>query len=108
MLTGGFKTAAQAVAAVADGVTDVVGLARALIIAPDLPNRWQMTGEDVNFPRFSNPPEGGVTAWYTQALTRIAQDQPLDPAADLAKALADYSDRDAARVPLWNAQFPKG
>ncbi len=105
MITGGFKTAAQAVAAINENAADVVGLARALVIAPDLPLTWQSTGDDVTFPRFVDPPEGGVTAWYTQALKRIGEDRPLDPSTELATALTAYNARDAARVPLWNAHF---
>ncbi|MEL6839731.1 MAG: oxidoreductase [Pseudomonadota bacterium] len=105
MITGGFKTLAQATAAIADGAADMIGLARALVIAPDLPLRWQNTGKDIAFPRFQDPPEGGVTAWYTQALTQIGNDEPVDPKADLQTPLTDYNARDAARVPVWNAHF---
>lgn len=105
MLTGGFKTAAQAVAAITDGVADMIGLARALVLDPDLPKAWQTGGADVTFPRFTDPPEGGVTAWYTQQLTRIGQDQSADRAADATAALAAYNARDDMRVHLWNARF---
>jgi 2,4-dienoyl-CoA reductase-like NADH-dependent reductase (Old Yellow Enzyme family) len=37
-LTGGFKTRAQAEDAVASGAVDIVGLARALVLEPELPN----------------------------------------------------------------------
>jgi len=105
MITGGFKTAAQAVQAVTDGAADIVGLARAMVLAPDLPQRWAETGEDIAFPRFAETPEGGVTAWYTQALTQIGQDAPIDESCDVPKALAEYNARDAARVALWNTHF---
>lgn len=105
MITGGFKTAAQAIAAVTKGAADVVGLARAFVIAPDLPQRWARTGKNVTFPRFAQTPEGGVTAWYTQALTQIGRDEPIDESFDAPKALAAYHARDAARIELWNAHF---
>lgn len=38
MLTGGFKTRMQAEAALASGAVDVIGLARALVLEPTLPN----------------------------------------------------------------------
>jgi 2,4-dienoyl-CoA reductase-like NADH-dependent reductase (Old Yellow Enzyme family) len=76
MLTGGFKIRTQAEDAVASGAIDVVGLARALVLEPSLPNLWMadQTPEPV-FPRFSDaPPEGGITAWYTMWLTEIGAD----------------------------------
>ncbi|MDX8352602.1 NADH:flavin oxidoreductase/NADH oxidase family protein [Cognatiyoonia sp. IB215182] len=105
MITGGFKTAAQAVQAVRDGAADIVGLARALVLAPDLPHRWARADKDIEFPRFTETPEGGVTAWYMQALTQIGQDAPIDESRDVPKALAEYNARDAARVALWNTHF---
>ena len=41
MLTGGFKTRAQAEDAVARGAVDIVGLARALVLEPSLPDLWK-------------------------------------------------------------------
>jgi hypothetical protein len=105
MITGGFKTATQAVTAIQDGTADMIGLARALVIDPDLPNTWQNAGTDVAFPRFASPPEGGITAWYTLQLTRWGADLGIDPTADLAEALQTYNDRDAQRIPVWNAHF---
>ena len=40
MLTGGFKTRQQAVDALASGAIDIVGLARAMVLAPRLPDTW--------------------------------------------------------------------
>ena len=63
MLTGGFKTRAQAQEAVLSCATDVVGLARAMFLETSLPNLWmahQMP--EPAFPRFSHAPEGGITA----------------------------------------------
>ncbi|WP_247227057.1 NADH:flavin oxidoreductase/NADH oxidase family protein [Yoonia sp. F2084L] len=105
MITGGFKTARQALQVLEDGDADMIGVARGFIIDPHLPRTWRAREGEVVFPRFIDPPEGGITAWYTQQLTRIGNDQHVDPDADLAVAVAEYNARDAARAPLWNAQF---
>ncbi len=107
MLTGGFKTKAQALAAIADGTADLIGLARALVLDPDLPETWD-AGGDITFPRFTDPPEGGVTAWYTRQIRRIGEDQELDPSTDATAALAEYNAIDESRVSAWNAQFGEG
>ena len=105
MLTGGFKTYAQAVDALAAGV-DVIGLARALILRPELPNEWLAGDTQVpSFPRFDNPPQGGVTAWYTMRMTELAQRQDLSGPECLSESIRRYEARDAARVAIWNAKF---
>jgi 2,4-dienoyl-CoA reductase-like NADH-dependent reductase (Old Yellow Enzyme family) len=106
MVTGGFKSLDQAAQAVADGSTDLVGLARSLVLDPALPNQWQ-SGENANpvFPRFEEPPEGGVTAWYTMRLTELGEDREAVSAMDLDQAVAAYDSRDRDRVALWNARF---
>ena len=106
MVTGGFKTFEQAEAAVLEGNADIVGLARALVVAPDLPQKWHF-GEAVNpiFPRFDNPPEGGVTAWYTMQITQIANDGARLDAGDIDGAIQDYDDRDQERRVIWNTHF---
>lgn len=106
MVTGGFKTRAQAIHAVASGAADVIGLARALALDPALPGKWQTaTGDDPPFPRFASSPEGGITAWYTMLLTALAQDREPDSATDPTAALETYHARDASRVDRWNEQF---
>ncbi|MEL6315862.1 MAG: oxidoreductase, partial [Pseudomonadota bacterium] len=104
-LTGGFKTLGQAEDAIANGQADMVGLARALVIDPELPSDW-LSGQrgDLRFPRFSNPPEGGVTAWYTMQITRQAKGDPLLAPEDLAAAMAIYEERDAQRRNIWATQ----
>ena len=109
MLTGGFKTWEQANAAVAEGTVDVVGLARSLVLDPDLPNRW-WSGDtsSLAFPRFDDPPEGGVTAWYTMRLTEVAGDEELtEPANDLRPVIAAYHERDAGRIDRWRERFAR-
>lgn len=105
MLTGGFKTRAEAEDCIASGDADVVGLARALVLDPDLPKHWADGGSDPDFPRFANPPEGGVTAWHTMALTALAEKAPMPAPEDLTRVIATYEGRDAARVPLWSERF---
>lgn len=105
MLTGGFKSAEQAVDAIQGGAADMIGLARAFVIDPALPRTWRKAGAKLAFPRFTHPPEGAVTAWYTQQLTRLGQDQMPDLSADAEAALAAYVARDQGRVATWNAHF---
>jgi 2,4-dienoyl-CoA reductase-like NADH-dependent reductase (Old Yellow Enzyme family) len=106
MLTGGIKTRGEASAAVGSGAVDVVGLARALALDPDLPARWlRPEGGDPEFPRFRSPPPGGVTAWYTMRLAALADHREAVFRSGPEDALADYESRDAARVAAWNEQF---
>ncbi|MEM7498898.1 MAG: NADH:flavin oxidoreductase/NADH oxidase family protein [Pseudomonadota bacterium] len=108
MVTGGFKTLEQAGRSIGDGSVDMVGLARALVLDPDLPQGWQSgTAGDPVFPRFENPPEGGVTAWYTMCLTALGEDrEPPEPSA-LAHAIEAYDARDRMRIPRWQSRFPR-
>lgn len=103
MVTGGFKTLAQAESAIADGATDIVGLARALVIDPELPSHW-LTGErsEPPFPLFKSPPEGGVTAWYTMQITQNAKGGAALAPDDLEEAIELYESRDEARRQIWN------
>lgn len=108
MVTGGFKTRAQATEAIASGKADVVGLARSFVLAPDLAHRWQDANfaqhGDITFPRFEAPPEGGITAWYTMRLTELGEDREGQD-ADLPSAVNAYTDRDAERARRWRAHF---
>jgi len=105
MTTGGFKTYQEATDAVELGHTDVVGLARALVVDPDLPNRWFSDGDDPQFPRFASTVPGGVTAWYTMRLTDLATDSEADRDRSLEQALEEYEARDAGRIATWNRRF---
>ena len=106
MVTGGFKTLRQAVDALSGGAADIVGLARALVLAPDLPRAWR-TGraDDPAFPKFVSPPEGGITAWYTMRLTALAEDRDTTEIHDLLAAKKAYDDRDKDRIETWNGRF---
>lgn len=107
---GGFKSFAQAEAAVAEGTLDMVGLARALVIDPDLPGKWTGSGgPDPQFPRFSDPGEGAVTAWYTLRLAALGGAPlpgfGLDAPPDANAALEAYDSRDHARHGRWRDRF---
>lgn len=106
MVTGGFKTRREAAQAVSSGATDLVGLARALALDPHTPTRWlRPGGGDPQFPRFTSPPPGGITAWFTMRLTALGShdESTYDPTLD--EAIETYESRDAARVPMWKQTF---
>ncbi|MEM9267648.1 MAG: NADH:flavin oxidoreductase/NADH oxidase family protein [Pseudomonadota bacterium] len=98
MLTGGFKTHQQVLDALSAGI-DVVGLARALVLDPTLPNAW-LNGEKTApaFPRFRDPPEGGVTAWYTMRLSELAEGRDL---SGLSVWLRRYRPMKHGMLPEW-------
>lgn len=108
MLKGGFKTRGQAEDALASGAVDLIGLARALVLEPTLPNLWRadQTSEPA-FPRFADAPEGGITAWYTMRLTQLGADQETDETGDLDQEIFDYEARDDIRTEIWSAHFKK-
>ncbi|WP_136068685.1 NADH:flavin oxidoreductase/NADH oxidase family protein [Modicisalibacter radicis] len=106
MATGGFKTLSQAEEAVASGAIDLVGMARALALEPSLPKLWQARQmAEPAFPRFTEAPEGGMTAWYTMRLTEIGEDRDLAATGDLADAFATYEARDKERAEIWLRRF---
>lgn len=106
MITGGVKTRQQAEQAFAAGA-DLIGLARALALDPELPRRWQFVNDgDPVFPKFTSPPEGAVTAWYTMRLAQIGRDAALDE-FDLAGAMKAYEARDRRREEIWNAHYQR-
>ena len=106
MLVGGVKTLQQATEIVSSGAADIVGLARALVLCPDLANRWREgAGSQPVFPRFPSAPEGGVTAWYTMKLTEIADMHDGTATLDIDAALETYLKRDAERTVVWQAHF---
>lgn len=106
MLTGGFKTRTQAEDAVASGAVDIVGLARALVLEPSLSNLWKVDQKpEPFFPRFSDAPEGGITAWYTMRLAEIGADKETAVFGDLKQAIRDYEARDKLRTKIWMAHF---
>ncbi|MEJ6404446.1 hypothetical protein [Yoonia sp. 2307UL14-13] len=105
MLTGGIRTRDQAHALLREGAADAVGLARAMALDPNLPAKWLAGPEGPTFPRFTETPPGGVTAWYSMRLTALGED--AEDRFDMAvpEALAAYGARDAARCELWRKRF---
>ena len=106
MLTGGFKTLLQCIDAVTNHGIDMIGLARALALDPDLPSKWQTDPtHDLQFPRFEQPPEGGVTAWFTMRLTEIGQDKDAPTKLRLDHAIRTYEARDQQWTEIWKQHF---
>lgn len=106
MLTGGFKTRAQAESALMGGAVDVVGLARMFVLEPSLPNLWSLDQRpEPLFPRFAEAPEGGITAWYTMRLQEIGRDTETPNFSDLGQAIRDYKARDTSRTQIWLRHF---
>ncbi len=106
MVTGGFKTLQQVVDAVSASAADMVGLARALVLDPEIPRAWHAgTTGDPTFPRFASPPEGGITAWYTMRLTQLANRREGMDVTSLEDALKVYEDRDEGRIAGWKSRF---
>jgi 2,4-dienoyl-CoA reductase-like NADH-dependent reductase (Old Yellow Enzyme family) len=106
MLTGGFKTRAQAEDAVASGAVDIIGLARALVLEPSLPDLWKGGQKpEPFFPRFPDAPERGITVWYTMRLTELAADKETPVFGELGQAIRDYEARNKSRATVWSRHF---
>lgn len=106
MVTGGFKKHSQAADAVGTGAADLVGIARGMVLNPQLANEW-LNGNRHNpqFPRFESTVPGGVTAWHTMRITAIGEDKEDQFALDLPTALRVYEKRDAERCIKWRENF---
>jgi len=106
MITGGIKAPAQALAAIASGVVDFVGIARGLILEPELPKRWEANDFiSPNFPSFENPPEGSLTAWFTTRMSDIGSDVDLEIERDLYEAVSMYRARNLEKTRIWQNNF---
>lgn len=106
MVTGGFKAREQAVEAIASRAVDMVGLARAMVLNPQLAKDWLTTaGGDPEFPKFASHLPGGITAWYTMRLTALGKDQEDTFELDLPTAIRLYEERDAHRCIKWREKF---
>lgn len=108
-VTGGFRSAAFMREAVADGSLDVIGLARPLVVEPDLPRRLfaaaegeaRRDEEDLrlgpgvfgpNSPLFAFKAlnaQGGV-AWYYRQIIRLAEGREPDVSLRMLPALAAH------------------
>ena len=84
MLTGGFRTAAAMTAAIASGAVDVVGMARPLILEPELP-RGLLDGTRDGAAHDQIRARGRLlddllqATWYARQLRRLAQGKEPDP-----------------------------
>jgi 2,4-dienoyl-CoA reductase-like NADH-dependent reductase (Old Yellow Enzyme family) len=106
MLTGGFKRRDQAIDALASGAADMVGLARAMVLDPQIATTWRSEGGgDPEFPRFESVIPGGVTAWYTMRLAALGEDRENDFELSLPSAIQEYEARDAQRCIKWLKKF---
>ena len=106
MITGGIKSLSDASALLQDESADLVGLARAMVLNPNLANDWFAGfNQTLNFPRFDSPPAEGITAWYTMRINAIALDQTHLPALTLETALRQYLKRDEMKCLKWRKHF---
>ena len=107
MATGGFKTRQQAIGALKSGAVDIVGMARAFALSPDLADRWNSPDSaDPQFPRFGKTGPGEITAWYTMRLSDIASDREAATGISPGEAMRLYEVRDRERIASWLEAFP--
>lgn len=95
MLTGGFRTADGMAGAITGGAVDIVGMARALALEPDLPARLLNGQPPMQRVR---PVRTGIGAidrtgmlevtWYTRQLRRIGSGKAPDPSEPALKVFA--------------------
>ena len=108
MLTGGFRTATAMAAAVESATIDVVGLARPLVLGPELPERILT---DPSFDRATTAPDrpawtnrtsmtAGLVdiAWHTEQLHRIARGERPEVTQRHGPAVARYLSRQLAQT----------
>ncbi len=105
MVTGGIKTCADALYLIKNESADIVGIARALVLNPNLTNDWLNGEPNPVFPRFESPPPEGITAWYTMRINAISLDKETNFTLDLTTAIKQYLERDALRSATWQKKF---
>lgn len=105
-VTGGFKTREEAINTLHKNTSDMVGIARAFVLNPNLANNWlSQVNNDPKFPIFKTPPKGGITAWYTMLINAIGNDTENSFDLSLPLALKAYEQRDKQRCIKWLAKF---
>lgn len=94
------ETLQQATDALVRGV-DMVGLVRALVLDPALPNTWRsgVAGDPV-FPKFRDPPTGGIAAWYTMRLTEIGENVNQQASPDWMRRSGNMTNATLLDCPL--------
>lgn len=103
MVTGGFRTAAAMNQAIESGACDLIGMARPLIVEPDLPLRL-LRGEAVgaSFPDAHVEPkllnDMLQVLWYGKQIQRLAEGQEPEPTLHAWRTLA----REGARAYAYN------
>ncbi|OBB19334.1 NADH:flavin oxidoreductase/NADH oxidase family protein [Mycolicibacterium elephantis] len=103
MLTGGLRSAAGMQAALQSGAIDVCGLARPLVLEPDIAQRFLASDETVStaVPRRGRIPRlagAAETIWYTEQIHRISRGRTPKPGRSVETSMARYllaSTRDA-------------
>ena len=106
MATGGFKRREQAVDAVASGAVDMVGLARAMALDPQLAKAWLTEeGGDPDFPRFKSAPPSGVTDWFIMRLLALGEDREEAFTLDVPSAMQIFAERSDQHGAKWRERF---
>ncbi len=105
MLTGGMRSRAGMEEALASGAVDLVGLARPLCIAPDLPK--DLLSGKTDRAAYTEPPAFGLAAldpasapaWYAAQIARMGKGLEPDPRMGSRMAALRYVANDAVRGP---------
>lgn len=108
MTVGGFKRRTEVLDALNSGAVDIVGLARAFVLDPNLPGRWlgeEADEADPAFPRFGESPPGGVTSWYTARIEALSRNAENDFHMPLERTLAEVTRRREEKTALWRRHF---
>ncbi|MGE2688939.1 NADH:flavin oxidoreductase/NADH oxidase family protein [Mycolicibacterium pulveris] len=103
MLTGGLRSAVAMRAAVDSGAIDVCGVARPLVLEPDIAQRLLVSDETVSAAvprrgRISRLAGAAETIWYTEQIHRISRGRTAKSGRSVEAAMARYllaSTRDA-------------
>ena len=96
MVTGGFRSAAIMNAAISDGHTDLIGMGRPFIIAPDFPKQLLRAAIDFapsperDFVVDDSLPRGAVLNWFCHQLTLLAKNDAADMSVSVAEGHERY------------------